>query len=161
MNDEQKKMYLAWLRDAHAMEMGLVNVLEKQVEEAKDEPEVQARIRQHLDETKNHAALIKGCIDRHGGDVSVAKDWTSQLGAFLSGLGMSFMDDKKVKNVHSSYAAEHFEIATYTMIRAAALMFGDTETASVCDDILDDEQDMADWLAEQMPMVVEAYMRTL
>ena len=55
MTEDQKKTYLAWLNDAHAMELGLVSVLEKQVEDTEGVPEMQSRIRQHLEETKQHA----------------------------------------------------------------------------------------------------------
>lgn len=33
MNDEQKKMYIAWLNDAHALEESLIVMLEKQIGE--------------------------------------------------------------------------------------------------------------------------------
>ena len=83
----------------------------------------------------------------------------SKMSATINGLGMSMMDDKMVKNVHSSYAAEHFEIATYTVIQAAAEELDDDETASICSDIIEDEIAMANWFIEQLPVVVEEQMQ--
>ena len=159
MTEDQKKTYLAWLNDAHAMELGLVSVLEKQVEDTEGVPEMQSRIRQHLEETKQHAEKIATCIERHGSTPSTAKDFMSKMSATINGLGMSMMDDKMVKNVHSSYAAEHFEIATYTVIQAAAEELDDDETASICSDIIEDEIAMANWFIEQLPVVVEEQMQ--
>ena len=161
MNEQQKDTYIAWLNDAHAMETGLITVLEKQVEETKDLPDMQARISTHLEETKRHAALIKECVERHNASVSGTKNFVSQASAAIGGLGISFMSDAMVKNVHNSYAAEHFEIATYTLLSAAASELGDTETVSVCKEILKDEHAMAAWLLEQIPTITRNHVRTL
>ncbi len=161
MNDKQKETYMAWLNDAHAMEVGLITMLEKQVEETKDKPEMNARIKEHLEETKRHAELLKACVDRHGGSTSTGKDVLSQVSSTISGLGTSMMSDALVKNVHAAYAAEHFEVATYNTLKAAAAELGDVETVRVCEEILKDEERMADWLMAQLPMVVKDHLATL
>ena len=51
MNEEQKSSLIAWLNDAHAMEEGLIGILEKQIEETEGKPEMQGMLRQHLEET--------------------------------------------------------------------------------------------------------------
>jgi ferritin-like metal-binding protein YciE len=159
MTKEQQKDYLAWLNDAHAMERGLVTVLEKQVKETEDFPDMQQRIEQHLEETKRHATMVETAIKRNSGSVSGMKDFMSQTTAAVQGLGMSMMGDAMVKNVHSSYAAEHFEIATYTLLQAAAQEMGDDQTVVMCDQILQDEVNMANWLIEQIPEVTKMHMR--
>lgn len=83
----------------------------------------------------------------------------AKVGAAISGVSMSLAEDTMVKNVHSSYAAEHVEIASYTLIRAAASELGDMETVAACDEILVDENDMAQWLLEQLPSVTVEYLR--
>lgn len=158
MNDKQKDTYIAWLNDAHAMEVGLVTMLEKQAKETEGIPEMNARIVEHLEETKRHAEMVKACVDRHGGSTSTGKDVLSQISSTVSGLGTSMMSDAMVKNVHASYAAEHFEIASYQTLRAAAEELGDSETVSVCNEILKDEERMADWLMKQLPGVVKDHL---
>jgi ferritin-like metal-binding protein YciE len=127
----------------------------KQVNDTKDEPMMQSKIKEHLEKTKRHAELVAGCITRNGGSVSGMKDAMSKFGAAVQGLGMSFMGDAQVKHIHSSYAAEHLEIATYTLLAAAADELDDDETSDICSEILKDEIDMANWLLEQLPDVVE------
>ncbi len=161
MNSEQKDAYLAWLRDAHAMELALVVMLEKQVKDTEGKPDLQSRISKHLEETRMHAEKVEACIKRIGGDVSTAKDLSAKMTSALNGLGMSIMGDQMVKEIHSAYAAEHFEIASYTVIRSAAQALGDPEGADMCDDILSEEYAMADWVKEQVPLVVAEYVRSL
>jgi ferritin-like metal-binding protein YciE len=84
-----------------------------------------------------------------------------KIGAAMGGLSMSIMEDAMVKNVHSAYAAEHFEIASYITIKAAAEELGDTETTAICDDILEDEYAMAEWVLEQIPLVVAEHVTSL
>lgn len=162
MSDQQKDTYLAWLRDAHAMEEGLILTLEKQIKDLpEDMPEAKQRLEAHLEETKEHAKKVASCIERNGGDTSVSKDLISKMTATLSGLSMSFTSDALVKNVHSSYAAEEFEIASYTVIQTAAEVLNDAETAKVCEDIMVEERAMASWLMDQIPVVVEKHLQKL
>jgi len=161
MNDKQNSTYLAWLNDAHATELGLITMLEKQVEETKDIPEMSSRIKEHLEETKRHAEMVKACVVRLGGSTSTGKDVLSQISSTVSGLGISMMEDALVKNAHSSYAAEHFEIASYNTIKAAAESLEDSETVKVCEEILKDEERMAKWLMTQLPLIVKEHVESL
>lgn len=163
MNDEQKETLLAWLNDAHAMEEGLVSILEKQAEGAEDEQELMLaeRIRQHCEETRHHAERIAGCIDSLGEKPSATKDYLSKFSAAINGLGMSMMEDAIVKSVHSSYAAEHFEIATYTLLAAAATACEQEDIAKVCDEIKTEEERMAEWLIGELPKIGEQHLSKL
>src|SRR5690606_25559107 len=70
---EQRKQLIAWLRDAHAMELSLVKVLENHAKDASDFPEVRERDLQHLDETRRHAELVEQCLEILGDHPSSAK----------------------------------------------------------------------------------------
>lgn len=160
MNEDQKKMYIAWLNDAHVLEESLIVMLQKQIEEEED-AEMKARLEEHLEETRRHAELVRSCVVRHGEEPSGGKDFLGAVGSAIAGMGMSMMHDKAVKNVHASYGAEQTEIATYTALRAAASEFGDTETVTICDEILQDENSMAQFLLEQLPTVVSNHLKTM
>ena len=60
--------------------------------------------------------------------------------------------DDLIKNTLHDYGTEHFEIACYTSLIAAAENLGDQETAQVCQEILRDDQAMADFLFQQIPL---------
>lgn len=158
---EQINTLIAWLNDAHAMERALVVVFEKQAKDTEGIRGLHSRIVAHLEETKGHAEKIEECIRRNGGDLSIPKDVGAQMGAVIGGLSISMWEDSIVKNLLKSYSAEHFEIASYLAIRAAALEVGDVETADVCNDILQDEVRMAEWLREHISLVVAKHMADL
>jgi hypothetical protein len=59
-----QELYLAWLNDAYALERSLEQVLEHRVKDAQDHPNMQARVRQHLEETRRQAERLQACIER-------------------------------------------------------------------------------------------------
>jgi len=67
--------------------------------------------------------------------------------------------DEIVKNFLSDYAAEQFEIACYRSLVAAAEELGQPEIARTCEDILAEEQAMAQWLAEHIPEVTRMMLQ--
>jgi ferritin-like metal-binding protein YciE len=159
MNEKQKETLVAWLRDAHAMEEGLVTILEKQVKETAHMPDIQIRVEDHLEETREHAQKIADCLAKYDAEPSGGKDFLSKVSATIGGMGMTMMEDSLVKNIHSSYAAEQFEIVTYTLLRSAAEELGDMDTAAVCDEIIVDEDAMAEWLIAKLPTVVVKHVQ--
>jgi ferritin-like metal-binding protein YciE len=149
---------IAWLNDAHALELNLAQVLEHRVQDTKDHPLMQARIQQHLDQTRRHAELVKGCIERLGSSTSTVKSAMGQIGGFFQGISTGMAKDEMVKNALVDYASEQFEIASYTSLIAAAQSIGDQQTATVCQQILRDEEDMARWLQQQIPMITQEFL---
>lgn len=158
MSEKQKKILVAWLNDAHAMEEALVDMLEKQAKEAEGRAEIQARITEHIEETKRHAELVERCLEQLDEKPSGTKDTITKWGAKLDGLLLSSTNDSLVKSLHVSYAIEHFEIATYTTLRMAADELDQPEIVSVCDGILEEEQAMAAWIVEHMPGVITEHL---
>jgi ferritin-like metal-binding protein YciE len=161
INEEQKDTYLAWLADAHAMELGLVKTLQKQARDTETKPEINSKIEEHLEKTREHAEKVEGCLRRNGGDPSTGKDVLSKMSAAIGGVTSSMTDDALVKNMHASYAAEHFEIGAYTLIAAAARELDDMETANICEDIIADEEDMANWLLDALPGAAMEHLEEL
>jgi ferritin-like metal-binding protein YciE len=150
-----QEMYMAWLNDAYAMEVSLVNTLEQRIKEAKDHPLIRVRDEQHLEETRRHAELVKGCIERLGGKPSNLKAGMSTVMGKVQGLSTAVARDTLVKNCLADYGAEQFEVASYTALIAGAQALGDQETAMICQQIRQEDMAMAEWLAQNIPMVVQ------
>ena len=146
-----KELVIAWLNDAHAMELGIAQVLERHVAEAKDHPHMHAGLQRHLEQTRRHAELVKGCVERMGGETSGVKSGMASVMGAVQGMSTKLAKDELVKNTLHDYGTEHFEIACYTSLIAAAENLGDQETARVCREILRDDQAMADFLFQQIP----------
>ena len=146
------ELVIAWLNDAHAMELGIAQVLERHIEEAKDHPAMHAGLQRHLEQTRRHAELVKSCVERMGGETSGLKTGMASVMGTVQGMTTKLAKDELIKNTLHDYGTEHFEIACYTSLIAAAENFGDQETAQVCREILRDDQTMADFLFPQIPL---------
>jgi ferritin-like metal-binding protein YciE len=147
------ELVIAWLNDAHAMELGIAQVLERHAEEAKDHPQMQAGLQRHLEQTRRHAELVKSCVERMGGETSGIKSGMASVMGAVQGMTTKLAKDELIKNTLHDYGTEHFEIACYTSLIAAAENLGDQETVRVCQEILRDDQAMADFLFQQIPPV--------
>lgn len=150
---------IAWLNDAQAMEHSLIQVLENHAKDAKDHPHVQARIQEHVEQTRHHADLVKGCIEHLGGTASAVKSGMGTVMGVVQGMSTALAKDELVKNALADYASEHFEIASYQALIVAARQAGDERTAGVCQDILHEEEEMARWLEQQLPSIVEEMVK--
>jgi len=146
-----RELVIAWLNDAHAMELAIAQVLEQHAEQAKDHPQMQTALQRHLEQTRRHADLVKGCVERMGGETSGLKTGMASVMGTVQGMTTKLAKDDLIKNTLHDYGTEHFEIACYTSLQAAAENLGDLETARVCGEILRDEQAMAEFLFQQIP----------
>ncbi|MBI3126252.1 MAG: ferritin-like domain-containing protein [Candidatus Tectomicrobia bacterium] len=159
MAEARKDILVSWLNDAYAMEKSLINILEKRVKDGTP-AEAQSRYRQHLEETRRHAQMVEGCVSRLGETTSTLKNMMGTLFGKQQGLGAGLFKDEQVKNALSDYASENLEIASYKALIVAAEDFGDPEIASVCRRILEEEERMAQWLADQsLPLTVKNVFR--
>ena len=150
-----KDLVIAWLNDAHGMENALVQILEHQIKDAKDYPQVQAKLQQHLEQTRRHAELVKGCVENLGGKTSTMKTGMATLFGQMQALSTGAAKDEMVKNALADYAAENFEVASYTALVRAAQELGDQQTARVCQQILQEDEEMALWLRQNLPTLVQ------
>jgi ferritin-like metal-binding protein YciE len=149
---------LDWLRDAHAMEQQAENMLRAQSERLEHYPNLKARIDQHIEETLGQQKLLDECLTRLGGSSSMLKDLAGKAMAFGQAVGGSMMSDEVVKGAMSGYVFENMEIASYTVLIAAAKEAGDTQTQTACEQILQQEEAMANWLKENLPGVTQAFL---
>lgn len=157
-NRDPRETLIGWLNDAYAMEKGLVQVLENHANDVKDRPEMYRKIAQHLEQTRMHAERVKECVERLGGSTSTMKTAMGAISGFFQGRSTGASPDELVKNGLSDYAAEHFEIASYRALITAARALGEHEVVRICEGILRDEEDMARWLEQQLPIAVQEYL---
>jgi ferritin-like metal-binding protein YciE len=157
----EKDVLISWLNDAYGMEKALVQILEHQVKDAKEYPEVEARLQLHLDETRSHAQLVQSSIERLGGHTSTIKSGIASLFGQVQAVSTGPAKDELVKNSLADFAAENFEIASYRSLIAAADEVNDQETVTMCQQILRDEEAMAQWLDRNIPVLTQATMRAM
>jgi ferritin-like metal-binding protein YciE len=147
-----------WLRDAHAMEEQALTMLKGHESRLESYPELRARISQHIRETERQAQMVRGCLERRNTDTSGLKDAGAKLTALGQSLSGIFVSDEVMKGSLASYTFEHMEIASYRMLAEAASFVGDSETQRVCEEIMREEEAMAQWLAEHAGEVTRTYL---
>lgn len=150
---------LDWLRDAHAMEQQAEKMLKAQSERLENYPQLKARIDEHIEETLGQQQLIDECLRRLGGSASTLKDVGGKLMAFGQAVGGSLMSDEVIKGAMAGYVFENMEVASYTVLIAAAKAAGDAETQAACEKILPQEVAMAQWLLEHLPALTQAFLQ--
>lgn len=155
MNESQspeRQQLIAWLTDAHAMELSLAKVLENHAGDAADHPEIRQRDEQHLAETRRHAEQIERCLEILGGErPSKMKNIVGTAMGKMQGAMSAPFGDEIMKNALSDYAAEHMEIACYRSLIIAADELGEHEVSRICGQILSEEEAMAHWLEQRLP----------
>ena len=149
---------LDWLRDAHAMEQQAEQMLKSQASRIDNYPKMKARIEQHLEETRGQQKLLEGCLERLGESTSAVKDTMGTMAAMGQSISGMFASDEIVKGAMASYVFEHMEIASYTTLIAAAEQAGDAETQRVCEQILAQEEAMAQWVLDNLPETTQTFM---
>jgi ferritin-like metal-binding protein YciE len=99
------------------------------------------------------AELVQRCIERMGGDTPSLKTGVATVMGAAQGMTMELATDDLVKNALRDYGTEHFEIACHTSLIAAAQDLGDAATVDMCREIVHDEEAMAGFLIQQVPLV--------
>jgi ferritin-like metal-binding protein YciE len=150
----EEEQLLAWLNDAYAMEKAQIPVLENHADDARRHPEVRKRDLKHLEETKQHAKDIKRCIEYLGEKPSVTKKAIGRITGAMNSVATEPFQDEVMKNFLMDYAAESFEIACYRSLIVAAEEAGHPKIARVCQEILEEEEEMAEWIRDHLPKAV-------
>ncbi|HZU13935.1 MAG TPA: ferritin-like domain-containing protein [Chloroflexota bacterium] len=156
-----KDQLLNWLNDAYAMETSITKTLESQAGQAKDNPTMRQAIETHLQQTKQHADLVKSTIESLGGDTSALKTGMANVMGWMQGLSTSPAGDTLVKDSIADFATEHFEIASYRSIIAAAEELGLTQVVQMANQIIPQEERMANFLREHLATVTQEALAKL
>ncbi len=132
------------------------------------------RLRQHLAETKRHAANLRRRIKQLGGSsdplpgplgdaagavLGRAHKATALAQGPLHALRGTGEAERQLKNAKTEYAEEAQEIGMYASIEALAVAVADRETAQLAREILRDEHRMFAFLAREIPRLSTAVAR--
>jgi ferritin-like metal-binding protein YciE len=140
------------------MEEQAETMLSGQASRLEHYPHLQGRIAGHLEETKRQAARLKGYLESIGESQSTIKDIGGKLTAMGQAFGGIFASDEVMKGALAGYTFEHMEIASYSILIAAAEELGDAELAAICRENLAEEEAMAEWLREEAPDLTRLFL---
>ncbi len=150
--------YLAWLRDAHAMEQQALTMMRSMLSRLKDYPVLCARMEQHVTETERQAGALEKLLEARDSGTSVVKDTLGKATALGQAMSGMFADDEVVKSTMASYTFEQMEVAAYKILISTATVLEDTTALAVFEQNLVEEQDMADWLFDHMDQTTRIFL---
>jgi ferritin-like metal-binding protein YciE len=150
-NDVIMQKLVPFIQDAYALENQIVSTLEAHAEEARSFPAVQAKILEHLEQTKQHRERMAGRLDAHGQHPSAVKDALSGVLGNMLGAVSALRPDTLARNARDEYVTEHLEIAAYTLLITIARALGDAATVQAAELNLRDEIAMQAWLLQHLP----------
>lgn len=155
-----RESFVAWLRDAHAMESSTIDNLQHQVDQLEHYPALQTRFRQHREESIRQRARIEDCLGRLGEDkASGVKETVTKLVGNVQAWVTGMSADEVVKQVIGATAFEHFEIANYRSLIAAAEHCAEMGIATTLGESLREEEEMARWLEQQVPEITREFLQ--
>lgn len=155
---EVDQRLMQWLRDAHAMEAQAETMLAGMESRIEHYPHLRKRIAQHLKETQHQAQRLEDAIGRLGGSTSTLKDTVASLTTMAQTLVTGMAGDEVMKGLLAGYTFEHYEIASYRILIAAAATLGDVETTRILRENLREEEDMAQWLSSSIDPLTAEYL---
>jgi ferritin-like metal-binding protein YciE len=168
MSQPEQKV-VQYLNEAHASELGLVQVLQAQIAMTPD-GSYRSALEKHLGETRDHARRIDGRVAElgpGGNPFQTAMGWAEDALAQTFALAKMPFDlmrgsggeEKVLKNAKDACAAEALEIATYTALEHLARALGDDTTAKLASSIRADEEKMLDRVMREIPKLTDAVVR--
>ena len=168
MSQSDKKV-VQYLNEAHASELGLVQVLHAQIAMT-PRGTYRNALEKHLGETRDHAHRIEarlGDLGQGGNPLLVVIGWAEDAIAQAFALAKTPLDlvrgsggeEKVLKNAKDACATEALEIATYTAIESLARAVNDETTAKLAASIRSDEEKMLARVMREIPKMAAAVVR--
>lgn len=158
MSDTVRELFITGLQNAHGMESQAHEILERQVERMDKYPELRARLREHLRETKEQLKRLEKCLEDLDSGPSTIKDTIMAFGSNIAVMGHAMARDEVLKNTFANNALENYEIAAYKSLIAMAETAG-IRMKTVLQESLREEERMADWVEKNVEKITAEYLR--
>ncbi len=157
-SETARNIFIVGLRNAHALESQAIELMQRQVERLRNYPEVEARMRQHIEETRMQVQRLDQILSSLGTSASSLKDAFMSFMGNLMALAHTPAGDEIIKNTFANFAFENYEIASYRSLIAMAEATGQRDSVGLLQQTLREEESMASWLAEHLRDVTLKYL---
>lgn len=153
-----RERVVEWLRDAHAAEEQAHTMLRKTAQQLEGHPEFRAGLERHGDLSEGQALRLKECLETLGESTSAIKTITGQATAFAQTLSGNFVSDEPVKAVLAIASFAQMEVSSYRILATASASANLDAVASLCQTLLNEENDFLRWLEGQTEVVTRDYL---
>jgi ferritin-like metal-binding protein YciE len=152
-------LFITGLKNAHGVEKQALSIMTPQVARIENYPEVADRLREHIEETNHQIERLDEILEGLDTSGSGLKDMALGFTGSMAAMAHSIASDEILKNSFANYAFEHFEIASYKSLIVLAEDGGFANAASLLSQSLGEEERMAQWIDEALPMITRRYAK--
>jgi ferritin-like metal-binding protein YciE len=153
-----RDVFVAGLKNAHAMEHQALALMDRQIEHLAQYAEVEERLRTHRGETETQITRLEGILENLGESPSGLKDTALSLSGNLAAIAHTFAADEILKNAFANFAFENFEAASYKALILIAREGGFVDAVPILQQSLQEELIMAAFCDEILPTIVRKYL---
>ncbi len=157
-NDEVRSIFVTGVKNAHALEKEAIQILERQLERLKNYPEMEALIRRHLAESRQHEQRIDEVLDGLGEDRSLLKDLATQFMGNMAAIAHVPMADEILKNTFANHAFENFEVASYKSLIVMAEAAGESKYVTALNQNLREDENAAQLIKDMVEPITRKYL---
>ncbi|MFE1598673.1 DUF892 family protein [Methylobacterium sp. ID0610] len=143
---------MAALRNTHALEKQAVQMLERQIERYRHDPDLIQALRLHTSETDQQIMPLADILHNHGEDRSLLKDVVTQTAGNVAALVHSVTTDEVLKNLYTDYSVETSAIAADTSLIAIAEAAGHIQDVALLKQSLKEEKAAEAVFAQIVPV---------
>ena len=148
-----REIFVTGLKNAHAMENQALSIMKPQVSRIENYPEVARRLEDHIRETEGQIGRIEELLESLGESHSSLKDMALSFTGAMAAVGHTVAGDEILKNSMANFAFENYEIAAYKSLLTIAELGGFPSATSALQANLQEEQNMAKWLDDNLRTV--------
>lgn len=148
-----REIFVTGLKNAHAMESQALSIMKPQVSRIENYPEVARRLEEHIRETEGQIGRIEELLESLDESHSSLKDMALSFTGAMAAMGHTVAGDEILKNSFANFAFENFEIAAYKSLMTIAELGGFPSATSALQANLQEEQNMAKWLDDNLRTV--------
>jgi ferritin-like metal-binding protein YciE/nucleoside-diphosphate-sugar epimerase len=145
--EELDAVLCSYLRDAHALEVQAIELLESAADRVEDE-QLEQGFREHLEQTRGHQKLIDDLLTARGARPALFKDAALKAGGLNLAGFFGAQPDSTTKLAGFVFAFEHLEVAAYELLERIAARADDEDVVAVAEKILAEERQAAARVAE-------------
>jgi ferritin-like metal-binding protein YciE len=154
-----RSYFITGLKNAHALEKEALSIMGRQIDRLEQYPEMADRLRQHSAETEEQIRRLDAILMDNGESSSGLKDAALGFMGNMAALGHAAAADEVLKNSFANQAFENFEIASYRSLITIAEAGGFNGAIPLLQTTLREEEAMAAWCAESIPMVTRRFLQ--
>jgi ferritin-like metal-binding protein YciE len=159
MADDIRSIYATALKNAHAVELQALQIMERQVERLERYPEMETILRRHIDETHQQRDRIEEALNAIAESPSALKEGVLGFMGNMAALAHAPAQDEILKNSFANHAFENYEIAIYTSLLTITEAAGQTRFVSAFETSLKEEQNTARQILEIVGPTTQRYLQ--